>query len=137
MDYEQIDISGDVGIRAWGRDCAEAWANAGIGMFSLVTDLSKIGNNRLVEIAIKADSSEGLLVRYLNELIFHLDTYNFIGNRIDIVAFSEDSLRAFVYGAEFDPSLHEQRLLLKAATYHNIRIAKMAEQCVVEVIFDI
>ncbi|HMK55948.1 MAG TPA: archease [Dissulfurispiraceae bacterium] len=137
MDYEQIDISGDVGIKAWGSDCAEAWANAGIGMYSLVTDLNKIGESRSVDVVIKADSSEGLLVKYLNELIFHFDTYNFIGRRIDITAFSEDSLRALVYGAEFDPALHEQRLLLKAATYHNIRIEKKADRCEVEVIFDI
>lgn len=137
MDYELIDISGDIGIKAGGGDCAEAWGNAGIGMYSLITDLGKIDEDRSIEIEVGADSPEGLLVRYLNELIFHFDTHNFIGKRIDIVEFSESALKVRVYGAEFDPALHEQRLLLKAATYHNIRIAKSDERCEVEVIFDI
>jgi len=42
MNYELIDISGDVGIKAYGKDCADAWGNAGIGMYSLITDLEKI-----------------------------------------------------------------------------------------------
>ena len=132
-----IDISGDVGIKAYGKDCADAWVNAGIGMYSLITDLEKISEKKSLEIEIAADSDEGLLVKFLNELIFHFDAYNFIGKRIDSVLFSEGSVRATVYGDEFDPGLHEQRLLLKAATYHNIKIVKGDDGCEVEVIFDI
>jgi len=137
MDYELIDISGDVGIKAYGKDCADAWVNAGIGMYSLITDLEKISEKKSLEIEIAADSDEGLLVKFLNELIFHFDAYNFIGKRIYVSSFSEGSIRAKIYGEEFDSDLHEQRLLLKAATYHNIKIVKGDETCEVEVIFDI
>ena len=137
MNYELIDISGDVGIKAYGKDCADAWVNAGIGMYSLITDLEKIEEKKTLGIEITSDSPEGLLVKYLNELIFHFDTYNFIGRRIDVISFSDGSIRARVHGEVFDPGLHEQRLLLKAATYHNIKIVKGDDICEVEVIFDI
>jgi SHS2 domain-containing protein len=137
MDYEVIDISGDVGIRAVGADCAEALVNAGIGMYSLITDLQKIGEERPLEIRISSNSPEGLFVNFLNELIFHFDTYNFIGRRIEFSEFREGFLKAKIFGDEFDPARHEQRLLLKAATYHNIRVEKNAGRCEVEVIFDI
>jgi SHS2 domain-containing protein len=137
MDYELIDISGDVGIRAFGRDCAEAWVNSGIGMYGLITDLEKIEGNKILDIEVSSETAEGLLVKYLNELIFHFDTYNFIGNRIDIIKFTEGSVIARVHGEEFDPRRHEQRLLLKAATYHNVKVGKSRDRCEVEVIFDI
>jgi SHS2 domain-containing protein len=137
MNYEVMDIFGDAGIRAFGPDCSEAWGNAGIGMYSLITDLEKVGENRTLEIEVSSNSPEGLLVKYLNELIFHFDTYSFIGKRIEVTEFSESFIRAKVHGEEFDPRKHEQRLLLKAATYHNIKIDKGDDRCKVEVIFDI
>lgn len=137
MGHEIIDISGDVGIKANGYDCADAWANAGIGMYSLITDIDKILEQKSIEIEIISDSLEGLLVNYLNELIFDFDTYYFIGRRIDIISFSKGLIRATIHGEEFDPSRHERRLLLKAATYHNIKIVMSSEMCEVEVIFDI
>ena len=137
MDYELIDIYGDVGIRAFGGDCAEAWVNAGIGMYGLITDLKKIGWEKTLDIEVSSETPEGLLVKYLNELIFHFDTYNFIGKSIEVMEFNEVSIRAKVHGDEFDPRRHEQRLLLKAATYHNIKVKKSGDRCEVEVIFDI
>jgi SHS2 domain-containing protein len=137
MDYQLIDISGDVGIRASGKDCAEAWVSAGIGTYSLITDLDQIEEKRSVEVRIAADSAEGLLVKFLNDLIFYFDAYNFIGKRIEVVEFSDGLFRANVFGDKFDPDRHVRKLLLKAATYHNIRIEKSNGICAVEVIFDI
>ena len=137
MNYEVIDIYGDAGIKAFGADCAEAWGNVGIGMYSLITDLEQVGERKTLEIEVSSNSLESLLVKYLNELIFQFDAYNFIGKRIEVTEFSESFLRAKVYGEEFDPLGHEQRLLLKAATYHNIRVDKSCGRCEVEVIFDI
>jgi SHS2 domain-containing protein len=135
--YEVIDIFGDAGIKAFGADCAEAWGNAGIGMYSLITELEQVGERKTLEIEVTSTSPESLLVKYLNELIFHFDTYNFIGKRIEVTEFSESFIRAKVHGEEFDPRRHEQRLLLKAATYHNIKVDKSEGRCEVEVIFDI
>jgi SHS2 domain-containing protein len=137
MDYEIIDVAGDVGIRARGKDCAEALVSAGIGMYSLITDLEKIGDEQHIEIEIRSDSPERLLVNYLNELIFHFDAYGFTGKRIEIKEASADTIRATIHGEHFDPSVHESRLLLKAATYHNIKIGHGSEGWLIEVIFDI
>jgi SHS2 domain-containing protein len=137
MNYEVIDVSGDVGIRARGRDYAEALVNAGIALYSLITDLEKIGDEKQIEVEIRSDSAERLLVNYLNELIFHFDAFGFVGKRIEIKESSASSISAAVYGEYFDPLVHEARLLLKAATYHNIKVVQNNEGCMIEVIFDI
>jgi SHS2 domain-containing protein len=45
--FETIDISGDAGLRAFGKDLPELFANAGIGMYSLMTDLSGFSKRAL------------------------------------------------------------------------------------------
>jgi SHS2 domain-containing protein len=76
--FEILDISGDAGIRAFGSDLPELFVNAGAGMYSLITDTGKVREKRRLEISAEGSSLEGLLVRFLNELIFHFDTYGFI-----------------------------------------------------------
>ncbi|MBI5213827.1 MAG: archease [Nitrospirae bacterium] len=187
MQYEVLDISGDAGIKAYGKTCEEAFANAGMGMYSLITDIGNINERQEIGIEVKSDSIEGLLVSFLNELIFRFDTYGFIGNRIEVMSLKfgvtnktiskapspspspaggegnniapplrggdkgegdlcgftyevlsmSYELKAKIYGEEFDIDRHERRLLVKAATYHNIRVEKTGDKWEVEVIFDI
>lgn len=141
MQYEILDISGDVGIKAYGKSCEEAFISAGIAMYSLITDIDKIEKRQDIEIEAKGDSPEGLLVAYLNELIFRFDAYGFIGKKIEMDFFSLQPsayyIKARVRGEEFDPDRHERRLLVKAATYHNIRVEKINDKCEVEIVFDI
>ncbi len=137
MDFEVLDISGDVGIRASGATPEEVLVNIGTGMFSLITDMSHVEARQQRDIEVKADSLEGLLVRYLNELVFQFDTYSFIGKSIEIREFEDSFLRASVSGEEFDLKRHDQRLLIKAATYHNLRFVKVNDRWEAEVMFDI
>ncbi|BCB96946.1 protein archease [Dissulfurispira thermophila] len=140
MQFEIIDISGDVGIRVYGKSCEEAFVNAGIGMYSLISNIEEIVEKQIIDIEAKSHSLEGLLVSYLNELIFQFDTYGFIGKRIEIINFSKHppvSIKAKIYGEEFDDGRHERRLLVKAATYHNIRVEKINNKWEIEVVFDI
>lgn len=141
MNYEVLDISGDVGIRAYGSDYFEILTNAAIGMYGLITNINKVEEKSSINVSVEADSVEQLVVRYLNELIFNFDTYGFIGKRIEIVHLDQgmENLKvdSIVYGEEFNPERHERRLLLKAATYHNINFQKVGDRYQIEVIFDI
>jgi SHS2 domain-containing protein len=47
------------------------------------------------------------------------------------------SMRASVSGEEFDPERHEGRLLIKAATYHRLKIERKGDRWETEIIFDI
>ncbi len=135
--FKILDISGDAGITAFGRTIEEAFINAATGMYSLITDLDKIREIKSIDIIVENQSIEGLLVSWLNELIFHFDTYGFIGKKIAINEFSENKLKASVFGEEFDPVRHKGKLLIKAATYHKLRIEEKNGVWEIDVIFDI
>jgi len=135
--FELLDIFGDAGIRAFGKDLPELFANAGIGMFSLVTELGSVTEARHMTVTAQSDTLEGLFIAWLNELVFHFDTYGFVGKRISVTELSGTGISATVFGEEFDPSRHERRLLIKAATYHRLLLQEKDGHWEAEVIFDI
>lgn len=137
MGYEYLDISGDAGVRATGRSIEEVFINAALGMYGLVTDLDGIREEKTIAVEAESQSPEGLLVGWLNELIFRLDTEGFIGRKVKILHLGNEAVKAEVTGEEFDLARHEPRLLLKAATYHDLKLEEKDGQWTAEVIFDI
>jgi len=147
--YEQIDISGDVGLRVFGERIEILFENAAVGMYDLITDPSTIHDTEEKEVVLSAENHEDLLVRWLNELVFLYDTYGFIGKQFTsrikknaphsrpVHAHSSISLKAVISGGIFNPDIHERRLLIKAATYHNLTLRKMNSIWEATVIFDI
>lgn len=145
-----MDISGDAGVRAYGVSIEEVFKNAALGMYSLITNPDGIKEADNVVVEVEGHSTEGLLVAWLNELIFRFDAYGFAGKRVEILNFrfriqdltvlTEDNqiyIKARLHGEGFDPERHEKRLLLKAATYHQLKIEKIDGIWQADVIFDI
>lgn len=145
--YEYLDISGDAGIRAFGDTAEELFVNAAIGMYNLMTDTDNIGKSETIEVTLAHGSPEGLLVSWLNELIFRFDAGGFVGKEIMIVEFffGDDFteggpayfLKASLSGEYFDTARHRGKLLLKAATYHELKIENDGGRWIAEIIFDI
>jgi len=137
MGWELLDVSGDAGIRATGTTLREAIESAASGMYNLITDPAGVREQKDIAVEVNSHSPEGLLVGFLNELIYRFDAHGFIGKRVEVKRLGENSLRATVRGEDFDPARHGGGLLLKAATYHGLRMEKLGDGWLVEVIFDI
>lgn len=141
MGYEVIDISGDAGIRATGADLRELFESAAMGMYSLITDVAHVAGKKEIKISLESHSVESLLVAWLNELIYYLDARGFIGGSVSIKEFASAlesaRLSATVKGEDFDPARHEKGLLVKAATFHNLKVKKEGGLWHAEIIFDI
>lgn len=84
MSYRAIDVAGDIGLRAEGKTLEECFVNAGLGLYSLITDINLVKPAQKSEISISEETLEDLLVSFLNELIFQFDAYGFIGREIKL-----------------------------------------------------
>lgn len=141
--FEILEITGDAGIRAFGVELEELFINAAAGLYHLITGSSPVREIRTVEVTAEGSSLESLLVSWLNELIFQFDTYGFLGKSIVLREFpgagTQEGLRirAVVQGEDFDKSRHGQGLLVKAATYHRLKIEKNEGIYTAEIILDI
>ncbi len=134
--FEVIDHTADVGIRAYGENMSQAFANAAGALFSLIAELDSIEEFLHRDIELIATDQESLLVEWLNELIYLFDTENIIFRRFDITGLTDTRLRARGFGEMVDSSKHRLKTGVKAATYHMLRVEKN-DGCQVQVLFDI
>jgi len=135
-DFEIIDHTADVGIRAYGANMNEAFANAARALFSLITELDDVDEVLHRDTRLTAPDEESLLVEWLNELIYLFDVENILFKRFDITQLDNTRLKARSYGEKVDSSKHRLKMGVKAATYHMLKVDK-GDGCRVQVLFDI
>ena len=135
-DFEIINHTADVGILAYGADIGQAFANAAKALFSLITELDDVTEILHRDIELEAPDEDGLLIEWLNELIYLFDTENILFKRFDIIKLSNNQLKSRSYGEKVDKSKHKLKTGVKAATYHMLKIDK-GDGCKVQVLFDI
>jgi len=135
-EFEIINHTADIGIKAYGGDMSQAFANAAKAMFSLITELDDVEEVEYRDIELTAPDQESLLVEWLNELIYLFDVENIIFKRFDITQLTDTHLKARSYGHKVDSSKHKLKMGIKAATYHMLQINKN-DGVSVQVLFDI
>jgi SHS2 domain-containing protein len=136
--FEIIDTTADIGIRAFGSGWREVFVNAALGMFSLITDPGSVRPELIRDVSVAAPDRESLLAAWLNELIFLFDTEMLLFGRFEIVRLRTSLIEARCFGEKVDRSRHELKRGIKSATYHKLKMEKTNDGVYqAEVIFDI
>ena len=133
--FQLIEHTADVGLIAYGRNLAEAYANAAYGLFSIIAELKKVREIESRRMEISEGDMEALLFEWLNSLIYLFDVEMLLFKRFDIIEFDRCQLKALCYGEKYDPSRHRLKTGVKSATYHILKVDDEKNQ--VQVIFDI
>jgi len=134
--FEIIDHTADVAIAAYGTDLKKAFANAALGMFSIMTDIDKVNESVIRDVEVTAEDMKDLLVSWLNELLFICEVERILFKRFDISELNETRMLAKCYGEKINLKRHKIKAEIKAATYHMLKIEE--GKCVrVQVLFDI
>lgn len=133
--YEFIQHTADTGIIAGGESLADAYAAAAAAMFSLMVAPDTVRGIEERRICVHADDPEGLLYAWLNDLLYYVDAQSLIFNRFEIIEFTGNTLVASCHGEPYDPSRHEMKTAVKAATYHLLSVDPETKR--VRVILDI
>ena len=137
-DFELIPHTADLAVRVYGRTLPALFKNAGLALFSLISDYqAKVRLHKKIE--IQADSLEELLVTWLNELISLFFTYKFFPKSYNIAITFKPILKlvAVLKGFEYDPYSKPIKAEVKAATYHNLTIVKDKRGYHTQIILDV
>jgi SHS2 domain-containing protein len=144
MKFEFFDVTADVGYKAYGETLGEAFENAALAMFEVITDTSTI--KPLIEKKIKLDAEDeyAILYDWLSELLFFHDSefmvFSNFNVKIECQTIDNNKryyLEASAFGEQFDPSKHERRSEVKAVTYHMMDININCHPIKLQVILDI
>ncbi|UCF09214.1 MAG: archease [Thermoplasmata archaeon] len=137
--YEVFDHTADVGIIAHGKDLNEAFENAALGMFGIITDVDKIEKVGEFRVELKAQDMEQLLVDWLSELLFIQTVDNVMLSKFGVDISQEHGefrLAGAAEGEGFDPKRHTFHVEIKAVTHHMLDISKN-DGYRIKVLFDI
>ncbi len=138
--FEILEHTTDLKIKAQGKDLAELFKNTATGMFLGSLGQEDIKVKKTVKkserkLEISADDLKALLVNFLNELIFFSDTYNEIYLDFKFEKISETELKGIAYSQPIPkPGFKAE---VKAATFHGLKIKKSKTGYQAEVLFDI
>ena len=133
--FRLIEHTADIGLVAYGRSLAEAFANAAYGLFSIIAELKTVKEIESRHLELNEEDSEALLFEWLNRLIYLFDVDMILLKRFDVTDFDGHGLKAICYGEKYDPSRHQLKTGVKSATYHILKVDK--EKNKVQVIFDV
>lgn len=118
--FRVLEHTADVGFEAQGATRAEVFRNAGRALMSLIVDLESVEPAKSVALAASATEPKGLLVNWLNEILFLQDADGWLFHDFDIETLTDQSIRGSGSGESFDRSRHQLKLLVKAITYHQL-----------------
>jgi SHS2 domain-containing protein len=134
-----FDHTADLGLRIYATDLADLFRTAAEALFDvIVTNRDQIEPLESEQFHLAADSTEALLLDWLNELIFRSETGHVVFGRFDVSVDPDGrSLTARVHGEPIDAQRHGLDHEVKAATHHGVRLVHDQDGWVAELILDI
>jgi SHS2 domain-containing protein len=135
--YEEIPHTADIALRVYGRDLKELFVNAAYGMFDIIADLEGLKSSVSVDVDLKASSREGLLVSWLDELLYDFYTKGIIFFRFEILVITAEGLIAKAHGRHVGENRNRLKREIKAATFHNLEIKETPDGLSVDIVFDV
>ncbi|UCC43354.1 MAG: archease [Candidatus Zixiibacteriota bacterium] len=137
--YEFIDHTADIAVRAYGDTLAEAFATAGRAMFDIITDSSLISPAEEKTFEVEAMDLEGLLVGFLSELIVLHDAEGWVFDQLAVRLSSKTGLTTVAKGEKFNTARHRHGTHVKGVSYHMMEVVEPdgRKPAHVQVLFDI
>lgn len=122
--FEILEHTADVGIIAHGRDLPSLFANAGRGMFALMVDLEGVEEREERQVEVEGRDLEGLMVRWLSELLYYLDAEEMVFRRFEVAGVDGNRLSAKAFGERIDRQRHLLHFGVKAVTRHMLEVVQ-------------
>ncbi len=136
MKYKFLPHTADAKFQAFGKTLEEAFSNAALAMFSIISEPDKIKPEIEKTIETQASNKESLLYNFLEELLFLLDSEGFFLNKIKKIKIKDNQLTATILG-DNDPSKYDLHGEVKAVTYSEMFIKKTKNKVTLQVVVDL
>ncbi len=137
--YEFLPHTADAEFKAYGKSLEEAFTNAGLATYDIITDIKKVKPRIKRSIVIHSRTKEALLYDYIEELLFLTDTEAFLVSKISNLSIKKQK-DGFMLEATISGDIakkHEINTQIKAVTYNDMFIKEEKGRIVIQVVVDI
>ncbi|MBR0270609.1 MAG: archease [Methanobrevibacter sp.] len=120
--FEYFDVTADIGFYAYGNTLNEAFENAGLAIFNIISNTDNIEPSKSITFEIKSEDHVALLYDYLEELLFYHEIEFMLFSEFEVQITEDYSLKAVIKGEEIDWDKHERNCEIKAITFHQMEV---------------
>ncbi len=124
MDFELLEHPADIGFRVRAATLPELFQNSARALVSLILDPSRIESRQELSLIADAADYESLLVNWLNEVLYFTDSKRLALDDFKVTKLDETRIECVARGEPRDPVKHPAKLIVKAVTYHQLKIAR-------------
>ena len=134
MGFEEIEHTADHALKVYGENLKELFISAAEGMRSLMlSDIAGVSGEIAKAVKLETIDTESLLVDWLSELAYWAEADMLVFKTFKIHQISSNHLDAEVIGG----TVATIEKLIKAVTYHNLKIMKTQRGLEATIVFDV
>lgn len=139
--FEFLEHTADVYIAAHGSTLKEAFGNAALAMFEVMTNTAKVKPRFMDELMVAEEDEAALLYSWLECLLIKFDVDRKLYSKFSVDKIERRPsgffLKGRAWGEPYDQDRHASRTEVKAITYHLMEILKGENKATVKFILDI
>jgi protein archease len=137
MEFELLEHPADIGFRARGATVDELFANCARALVFIILDSSQIRPAQSVLLSADGSDYESLLVNWLNEVLYYVDGKRIALDTFEISQLNDTRIECIATGEARDLQKHPPRLVVKAVTYHQLKVQHTESRWIAEVYVDV
>lgn len=122
--FEYFDVTADIGFKSYGKNLNQAFENAGLAIFNIISDTKDINPKNEISFEITSEDEVSLLYDYLEELLFYHEVEFMLFSEFHVEIDENLKLKATIKGEEIDWDKHERKTEIKAITFHKMHVKK-------------
>jgi SHS2 domain-containing protein len=139
--FKFLEHTADAYIEARGESLEEAYENAAIAMFQVMTDISKVEPKIEESIEVEDKDLSALLYSWLEGLLVRHEIMNRLYSKFHIenIEAQKESykLKAKIYGENFNADKHPSKTEVKAVTFHMMEINQSGNKNRIRFVLDL
>lgn len=137
MPFEILEHPADIGFRALAPTLSELFAESAMALLTISGDPQAAEPRETYHIELESNDRDSLMVDWLNEVLYWFDGKGVAFHEIQVARCTSTGIHAIAKGEKRNPERHRARLIVKAATWHQLRIEQRGEAWCAEVYLDI
>lgn len=136
-EYELLDHTADMGFRVRAASLEELFVKAAEALVAIAVNPLCAIPLEMRSLRCSGATLEDRFINWLNEVLWLLDGERFLPALFDDLRLEGDSVSALVWGEPRDDARHPPRIVVKAATFHQLVIREHNGMWEAEVFLDI
>jgi SHS2 domain-containing protein len=135
--FEILEHPADIGFRAFGSTLGELFENSAFALVSIASEIEDVVARDEHHLEAAGTDYESLIVAWLNEVLYWFDGKRIAFRQFRVQQIEPMRVTAVGWGEPRTVVRHRAKLIVKAVTWHQLKISRFGSGWAAEVYLDV